>query len=202
MEMCWCKSEAGELGGRTTFGALALRAPCLDGTLILALGPDSGASHPACKGPGNAPNLRPEWGAGGFCVPSVLSSLIPSVPFPTLSPEQIPAHLAVRLSVLRPLPTTPHSQTGLLGPENEDVSPQMSTFAEGVSEIPWAGVGRSLEKVVPPPPPQRAILTQPFFPLSLQRPHPTLLTYWRSNKYWADRPFSQLQSLPVSELNN
>lgn len=130
----------------------------------------------------------------------MLSSLIPSVPFPALSPEQILARLAVRLSVLRPLPTTTRSQT--VRSENEDVSPQMSTFAEGVSEIPRAGVGRSLEKVVPPPPPQRAILTQPFFPLSLQHPHPTLLTYWRSNKYWADRPFSQLQSLPVSELNN
>ena len=86
-----------------------------------------------------------------------------------------------------------------MAPWNKDVSPLMSTFAEGMSEILGLGLGGLSRKLffphfflsLPPPPPS---------PLSTLTP--PLLTYWKSNKYWADRPFSQLQSLPVSELNN
>lgn len=87
-----------------------------------------------------------------------------------------------------------------MAPWNKDVFPLMSTFAEGMSEIlglGLSGLSRKLFSPYLPPPPRPA-----FFPLSLQWPRLTLLTYWKSNKYWADRPFSQLQSLPVSELNN
>lgn len=77
---------------------------------------------------------------------------------------------------------------------NKDVSPLMSTFAEGMSEIPGLGLGGLARKLFFP-------LFFPSLPLSLST-LPSLLTYWKSNKYWADRPFSELQSLPVSELNN
>lgn len=84
-----------------------------------------------------------------------------------------------------------------MAPWNKDVSPLMKTFAEGMSEILGLGKGSLSRNLFFP------LLFLPPFALPTASALPTLLlTYWKSNKYWADRPFSQLRSLPVSELNN
>lgn len=140
-----------------------------------------------CPGPGWGWGVPPSF-------PVLLSSpLSPSVPCPPSRADPSPP----------PSQASPHhsplSQAALPGHEKWlrgiKMFPSDEHICRRYVRDPGAGAGRSLQKVVFPP-------FFPSLPAPSSSPHPTLLTYWKSNKYWADRPFSQLQSLPVSELNN
>lgn len=130
------------------------------------------------------------WVAAGWVLSFTSALLSPRALLPhtpTLSlphyPEETPASSSTGLSPQHSQLSL--TQVGLLGHEKWlcgiKMFPLMSTFAEGMSEIPGLGWAASQESCFSP-------LFFPSLPLSLST-SPLLLTYWKSNKYWADRPF-------------